>query len=242
MAEVDVALESSVALSPSSQDVSAFWWHRSNTLALLLLALISIWLFRDHISGKRVFIGNSDRLNTMLNVVQHHVDSLRAGRLDAWSDRMFIGINTFGLPYIFPQPLLFLEALAPAGSFFYVAGLVACMLLALAGWSAFAYLKTITDHTWVSFVGASLYQLSALTTLKVSQNEMSFAVLIVIPLMLLLIYTVKPGKEFKSLTLLTGLLGFMLTCMFLQKAAYALMLGGPIPCTEQHAAQTGGPW
>ena len=49
----------------------------SDLAALLILAAMGLWLFRMHISGDSTFIGDSDRLNTFLNIRKFEVDSIQ---------------------------------------------------------------------------------------------------------------------------------------------------------------------
>ncbi|HEV3255773.1 MAG TPA: hypothetical protein VG013_02720 [Gemmataceae bacterium] len=194
--------------------------------ALAFLAAAAAWLFRLHLTGRALFIGNSDRLNTMLNILGFYAESLRRGKVTAWDETMFGGFNALALPYTFPTPLAWLEAVAGKEHLFFIAGIGSCLLLAAAGCAAYAFIRDVCGHPFAALVGAVLYQFSALTTLKVSQNDMSFAVLIVIPLMMLLLRRIRPGNSVRSFLGLAALFACLLTCMFLQKAAYALMLGG----------------
>lgn len=192
----------------------------------LVLLAVPVILFRGHLSGQSLFIGNSDRLNSMLNVAAHHAHTLEQGRLDAWNEGMFAGSNTFGLPYTFPHPFLFVELIGGEGGLFIASGIVACLLLTLAGWTAFLFIRAVTGCAFVSTVGACLYELSALATLKISQNDMSFAVLISIPLVLFFLRRVARGRTLGSFIGLAAILGFMLGFMFLQKVIYAMLIAG----------------
>ena len=197
-----------------------------NFVALSTLALVPLLLFRLHILGLATFIGNPDRLNSFLNVLKFHVDSLARGRLDAWDEYMFMGFNTFGLPYTFPNPLVYLTAAAGHTQVIRTAGFISCVLLILAGWSSYAFIRDTCKDSFFALVGAVLYQCSALTILKVSQNDMSFAVFILIPLMMLILRRTRPGNAAPCFAALAVLFAAMLTFTFLQKAAYAVMLGG----------------
>jgi hypothetical protein len=186
--------------------------------------MAAAWLFRLHLLGDFLLIGNSDRINTSLNISEHYIESIKQGRLDAWDAKMFGGVNTLGLPYIFPSPITALEALVPKSQFIYVAGLVSCLLFACAGWAAYAFLFDATKSWFGASVASVLYQFSAISTLKVNQNDPSFAVLIVIPLLMLGVRKIERTRVSLPFLLLAFLFFSMLEFMFLQKAAYATML------------------
>jgi hypothetical protein len=207
---------------------TAHWLRRkrADLAALALLALGAAWLFRFHLAGKALFIGNSDRLNTMLNILSFYVHALRQGKLSAWNDSMYMGFDSLGLAYTFPNPLALLEALAGERHLFFVAGVGSCVLLTLAGWTAYAFIKDVVGRCYPALIGACLYIFCALTTLKVSQNDMSFAVIVTIPLLMLLLRRTGPSRTVPCFLALSALLTCLLTFMFLQKAAYALLLAG----------------
>ena len=198
----------------------------SRLFPIVIITAIPLGLFRLHIIGATTFIGNSDRLNSFLNILRFHTRGLREGGLLAWNDGMFMGINTFALPYTFPNPLVLVESAVPPGNLYYVAGIVSCLLLSTAGLAAYTAMRTLGTSSYAAFIGAVLYQCSALSILKVSQNDMSFAVLIVIPLMMKEIRTALDDSPVKGFVRLCVILSCLLWFMFLQKAAYALLLGG----------------
>lgn len=200
--------------------------YRADLAYLLALAGLVALLFRHFLLGRAVFIGNTDRLNNYLNMLRFHVDGIRGGRLNAWNENLFGGMNSFALAYTFPNPLTYLVSLAPPDQLFFAANLVSFALLAAAGWASFAFLRSICDSPRHAFVGAALYELCFLSVLKMSQNDMSFAVLIVIPLMLLAIRRIRPGNQCGPFVALTLLLAGLVFFTFLQEAAYALLLGG----------------
>lgn len=200
--------------------------RKSDLLALLGLASMGAWVFRVHLVGGGTFIGDSDRLNTFLNILTYEIESLHHGSLEAWNDSMFMGFNIYSLPYTFPNPLTYLAALFPVKDLFWIAGVISCGLLILAGWAAYLFIKDTCGHPFSAFVGAALYEFSTLSTLKVSQNDMSFAVLIHLPLVLLSLRRVRPGNSAACFVGLTFILVSLLYFTFLQKVAYALLLAG----------------
>src|SRR5947207_2359490 len=107
---------------------------RWDGLASALLVLLPAWLFRLHLFGVTLFLGNPDRLNNNLKVQKYFVDSLAAGSgVQAWNDHELLGYNTFGLPYTFPNPLTYVMALFGPENLYVTAGYLSALLLALAG-------------------------------------------------------------------------------------------------------------
>ena len=165
-------------------------------------------------------------MNSFLNILIHQVDGIRHGGLAAWDDRMFMGLNAAALVYTFPNPLTYVAALAPAKDLIWAAGLVSLALFVAAGWAAYTFLKDSCRNVFAAWVGATMYQCSALATLKIAQNDMSFAVLILIPLALLALRRVSHANRTRCLVGLAAVLTSMLYFTFLQKALYALALIG----------------
>src|SRR2546426_4995801 len=213
-----------LSCSNNARDAKSVIWTR--LLPIVLIGAIPLALFRLHIIGATTFIGNSDRLNSFLNILKFYTQSLKEGQLAAWNDGMFTGINTFALPSSFPNPLVILEAAVSQQALFYIAGIVSCLLLSVAGWAAYSAIRAFGTSRYAAFIGAMLYQCSALSILKVSQNDMSFAVLIVIPLMMREIRRAVGPESAGSFARLCIILSCLLWFMFIQKAAYALLLGG----------------
>ncbi len=198
----------------------------ADIVALTAIAAVGLWLFRSHLMGRVVFIGDSDRLNTFLNILTFQVEALRGRGLSAWDPLMFMGLNVHALPYTFPNPLVWLTTLTPPAALFWTAGVVSCALLVSAGGACYAFIKDTTGDVFSAWVGAVLYECSALAVLKISQNDMSFAVLLHLPLALLAVRRVRDDNVRSCLLGLTGVLTSLLYFTFLQKAAYAVLLIG----------------
>src|SRR3954470_16784808 len=77
-----------------------------------VLALLGLILFRWHVFGDGLYIGNPDRLNSNLKILKFHVDGLAQGHLDAWSPFEMLGYDTFALPYTFPSVFSYVAFLA----------------------------------------------------------------------------------------------------------------------------------
>lgn len=191
---------------------------------MLFLALGG-WIFRDHVRGAGVYIGDSDRLNSHLNVLTSWILAVRSGAPSGWDDVMFMGSSLYGLPYTFPNPLTYIVALNDPAALITAAGYVSIVLFALAGWAAYAFIYDVCRHRPAAFIGSALHQCSALAVLKVSQNDMSFAALIHIPLLMLAVRRIRATRSTRScLLLLACVLTSLLYFTFLQKAAYVVLL------------------
>lgn len=196
------------------------------TLPVIILIILPLLIFYHHITGAFIWIGNSDRLNSHLKVLRYHVEGIAAGHLSAWSDHEMMGYDTFTLPYTFPNPLTYISYLLGIDNLYIASGYISFALLMLAGIAAYLFIQHLNCSKATSLVGAICYQFSTLTLLKVSQNDMSFAVFIIIPIAGLIIQKIKSSNIILSYISLTTTLFLMLNFMFLQKASYALMFMG----------------
>jgi hypothetical protein len=193
--------------------------------AVALLAGLSVLLFRDSLFNG-LYIGNPDRLNSNLKILKYYVDGLAQGHLDAWSPFEMLGYDTFALPYTFPSLFMLIAYLAGASRLDIVAGYEVIALLALAGAAAYAFLRVEIRMVFPALIGAVLYEFSALTILKVSQNDLSFAVFILIPVIMLAVRRISPANLVGSFVGISTLIVLLLHFTFLQKASYALILAG----------------
>jgi hypothetical protein len=190
-----------------------------------LLGLAAL-LFRSHLARQTLFVGNFDRLNTFLNTLRVETLGWPGHHSGAWDDTMFMGRNIFALPFTYPNALNYLVALFPPSQFYWIAGYISIGLLGLSATTAYLFLRDLCRDRYAAFVGATLYEFSALSTLKVTQNDMSFAVLIHIPLLLWLIRAAQPGRVGRTFVALCAVLTHLFIFCFLQKVAYAMLLTG----------------
>lgn len=197
-----------------------------NFLPCVVLIIISFWLFRYHVSGDYTFFGNPDRLNHSLKMLKFYVDGISTSGLQAWNEGEMLGFDTFAQPYTFPNPFSYLVTAFGAENIYVTAGFVSLALLASSGVAAYAFMRKIGVTVSSSLASAILYQCSALSILKVSQNDMSFAVLVLIPLMALVVRHASNATLASSYLYLSILTAFLLQFCFIQKAAYAVLFIG----------------
>ena len=198
----------------------------SDAISIFLLMALAIWLFRGHVFGDSLWIGNPDRLNSDLKTLAHYLSGLGRGGISAWNEHEMMGYDSFVLPYTAPNPVVYLVALFGGANLYVTMGYVAVAMLAAAGLAAYAFLRTILPAGLPALVGAVCYEFSSLTVLKVSQNSMSFAVFIAIPLLLLIIRHIRRENAAGCFLALTVLFSTVISLMFLQKVAYAVLLAG----------------
>lgn len=194
----------------------------------MMVAVIAVpcLLFRAHLLGQGTWIGNPDRLNSNLKILAFLSQYASNGEIPAWNEHEMMGYDVYALPYTFPNPLIFLYGLNGPQGLITAAGYISIVLLILAGLSCALFLRGLGVRGLPLMVGATLYQLTALTVLKVSQNDASFAVLISIPVLLWLVRRLNGSSAAIAFSGMASLLFAMLHGMFLQKVAYAFLLIG----------------
>ena len=215
------AVPHGASMSRGAAPMRALPWTRIDTAVLAALTLLVAWWFWPHLSGSTTFIGDSDRMNHFLTWLRNFASGLRRGYIPTWNEFLFGGYSVVALPYTYPNLFAALAALWPARLLIVAAGWISALLMVLAGWAAYVFARDVTRERLTALTAAVLYQSCALTTLKVSQNDMSFAVLIIIPLATLILRRVRSGNMALCFLGLALLLTHLLTVNFLQKAAYA---------------------
>jgi hypothetical protein len=202
--------------------------HKIFPIALLLL--LPFFLFHHHVLGDATWIGNPDRLNNFLKLLKHYVENQAQGQNHAWNNRELMGYDSYGLPFMYPNILMFLTGwiaqLLGLKFLYIIAGYVSISLLSLCGISAYLLFNTLTHHRTISLTSAICYQLSALSVLSMSQNDNTLSVLIAAPLITLLIRHSNKHNNQQTFTLMTLLMFFMINFMFLQTVSYVFIFSG----------------
>jgi hypothetical protein len=188
--------------------------------------VLVIWYFLPHVLGHALFIGDSDRMGHFFTWLLHLNDGVRHGYLPTWNESLFGGYSTVGLPYVYYNPLGFVGLLFPRGFQLWVAGWTSMLWLWLAGLSAYAFIRLTVQSPFYAFVGAALYESSAVAVLKISQNEGTFSVVALTPILLLSVDAARPQRLFRWVLLAFFCFAYLFSVSFLQEAAYACMLVG----------------
>jgi hypothetical protein len=200
-----------------------------STLLLAALAVMILALFRLSLFEGWTFIGDSDRLNTVLNVRLFEVNQIQSrGSVSTWSDGQFMGSSMTGLHWMLPgfTPLPYLLALFPVTDTFWLLGVFAALLLGLSIVSAYVTIRVYTPSAIAAAAGAMAYGLSAYVILRITQLDVSFGLLIVVPLMLKVIRETRRENAARSFLWLTIAWAALFLLTFLQEVAYVSFLVG----------------
>jgi hypothetical protein len=209
-------------LAAEAEMSAAIRRYLANVTAVLAIALLPLLLFWRHLTGNGVFVGDSDRLNHFLSTLNFLTRGYREGRLLSWSENLFAGYPMFS--FAIPYPTSIAALLWPREKLFFAAGVVSCALIACAGWAAYAFIRDLKVRPYPAFVGAALYILCAYNILKISQSDITYAAVVLIPLGMLAIRRTADHNLVKCYAALTLIMGYLMLFGFLQKTAYALLL------------------
>jgi len=199
---------------------------RSAFVASAVMVAIPLLLFRVQVLGDGTWIGNPDRLNNQLKLLLFYVRGIAGGQLAAWNEHEMLGYDSFVMPGIFPGPTTWLSAALEGPTFLHSEGWVNVVLLVLAGFAALAFLRRIGSGWFEAVVGAACYQLCGVTIQRVSQYDISAAIVVLIPLGLILVREARKERAVLVFLGLVAVLVSMLLFTTLQSVAYAVMLIG----------------
>lgn len=186
---------------------------------------LSCLIFLPHVLQFGVFVGDSDRMNHSLSILKAYIEAFESGQFPLWSDLIFGGYSLVSIPFQFPNPVALIGALAGIKDVYQFAGYEAIILLALSGWFAYEFLIASGRTQLASIVGGILYQTCNLTLLKNAQNDMSFAVLVLAPLLLLQIKKINQKLSYASYFSIAAISFFLFNFTFIQKIGYLTLLG-----------------
>jgi hypothetical protein len=193
----------------------------------LVILACTVFLFRLDIFDQYIWIGNSDRINNELKILQFYLTG-DGFNFPSWNDSEMLGFDSSGMVGTSPNPLIYIIKVAhPFFSNLYaLMGYVNILLLFLTGISAYYFLRSIFSANIPTLVGALCYEFSSLTILKFSQNSMSFAVFLMIPLLLRFVSRIQQTNLISPFVVITLLLIGTIEFMFLQKVSYLMILIG----------------
>ena len=239
----------------------------ADVVAGLIFVACALLLFRLSLSGGWTFVGDSDRLNTVLNVRLFEVLSiLQRGSVPTWSEQQFMGYGIVGLHWMLPgaPPIPQLLALLPTSELYHALAFLAAGLLACAMAAAYWALGPYSTGPVQRIVGAVLYATGAYTVHKLMQLDLSFAALVAPPILHRLVHTTTRERAPWTFLGMAACWAFLVLFTVLQEIAYiglfwglyalyrSLRLRDPCPllavdtididdrCTDQQRHQDGG--
>ena len=210
------------SLSPSEK-------HWISTIAIFTFLGAVALVFWNHVSGSGVFIGESDRLNSYLDMRLVEYDALREyGRIPAWDPSMFGGFSMAALHWMNPgkDPVPYLLQFFPRRDVFQVLGYLSVTLVFAACVTAFLYIRDVTRDVLPAAVGALAYGLSVFSLHRAAQVDNAHLTVVLIPLALLAIRRVRPNKLMRPFIGLTVIMGALAYWGFLQEVSYAFIFFG----------------
>ncbi len=195
---------------------------RAIVLALLIGGVAVV--FWQQLVEAAVFIGESDRLNTYLNMRLAEYDALRTyGRVPAWNPTIFGGFSVAALHWMNPgtDPIAFFLQLFPRGRVYQALGYVSIALVLAACATAYFYIRDLTGARIPAAIAGLCYGLSVFGIHRIAQIDNAYLTLVLLPAAMLAIRRIRAGnliRPFVGLTLSISALAFW---GFLQEVAYA---------------------
>ena len=196
----------------------------SQAIVLAVLTGGVALVFWQQLVGAAVFIGESDRLNTYLNMRLAEYDALRTyGRVPAWNPTMFGGFSVSALHWMNPgtDPIAFFLQLFSRDQVYQALGYVSIALVLAACGTAYLYIRDLNGARIPAAIAALCYGLSAFGIHRIAQVDNSYLTLLLLPAAMLAIRRIRADNliwPFVGLTLSISVLAFW---GFLQEVAYS---------------------
>jgi hypothetical protein len=198
---------------------------------LLVVAAILIMgglLFRGHLGGRGILLGNADRLHSFLNMRLFEIDSWRLGWVPTWNEAFLLGFAPLTLHYMQPgiDPLALPLLLVSREHAFWAAGLVMVALWIAGTWVSYRFIRVSCNSALFGLVGGLLFTMSPIVMQRLLQVDTNFVLFI---LTVASMHTLRrshdaPGS--RSTLILALMLASIIVWTFLQEAAYVLLLIG----------------
>jgi hypothetical protein len=181
-------------------------------------------VFRQQLFGAAVFIGESDRLNTYLNMRLAEYDALQAyGRVPAWNPTMFGGFSVAALHWMNPgtDPIAYLLQLFPRDRVYQALGYVSIALVLAACATAYFYIRDLTGARIPAAIAAFCYGLSVFGVHRIAQVDNAYLILVLLPAAMLAIRRLRVDNLIRPFVGLTLSMSALAIWGFLQEVAYA---------------------
>ena len=200
---------------------------RADIVALILIAACVLFLFRLSLFAGWTFIGDSDRLNSIFNARLFEVVSLqKRGYIPFWSDQQLMGFSIVSLHWMLTtfSPMPYLLALLPTSEMLHVLAAFSALMLGLTIAGTYWFFGAYSTHLAPRLVGALLFGLGAFTIHKLSQLDLSFAAIVAMPYLLLLVRETRRETATRVFLAITALWAAIIAYTILQEIAYITML------------------
>jgi hypothetical protein len=200
-----------------------------HVVASLLIMGCVLFLFRLSLFAGWTFIGDSDRLNTILNARLFEVVALeKRGSIPFWSDQQLMGYSIVSLHWMLTtfSPMPYLLALLPTSEILHALAAFSALLLGLTIGGTYWLLGAYSTHPGARIVGALLFGLGAVTLHKMSQLDLSFTAIAAMPFLLLLVRETRRETAVRVFLMSTVLWAGLIAYTILQEIAYIAMLCG----------------
>ena len=217
--------------------------RRADFVAALVFVACALALFRLSLLQEWTFIGDSDRLNTALNVRLFETEAIRArGSVPTWSGDQFMGYSIVSLHWLLTAftPVPYLLALLPPADMYHALAVLAATLLALTMGTAYWALGAYSTGPVPRVVGALLYGLGSYTVHKVTQLDVAFVALAASPLLLRLVRETRRDTAVRSFALIAATWAGLVLFTVLQELAYVGLLCGTFALYR--SVRTRDPW
>jgi hypothetical protein len=176
-----------------------------------------------------VFIGESDRLNSYLDIRLGEYDALRAlGRVPNWDYSMFGGFSLAALHWMSPgnDPIAWYLQLFARQDVFWALGFVAIFLVAAACLSAYLYIRELVGDGLITACAAVCYGLSVFSVHRICQVDTAHLTIVLLPLAMLAVRKVAPHRMVGPFVGLCAVLTALAQWGFLQEVAYTFCFVG----------------
>ena len=201
---------------------------RSTTLwvPICIIALV-VLVFWQQAVGAGIFIGESDRLNSYLNMRLWEYDAfVHLHKVPSWNNTMFGGFPASALHWMNPgtDPIALLLRWFSRPDLFQVLGYVSITLVVAACLSAYLYFyELVNDHLVAALAGLT-YGLSVMSLHRISQVDNAYFTILALPFAFFILRRLKStAGSFVALALTLTALTYW---GFLQEVAYAFFILG----------------
>jgi hypothetical protein len=193
-------------------------------IGIIALVVVVFW---QQAFGMGTFIGESDRLNSYLNMRLWEYDAfVQLHEVPSWNNTMFGGFPASALHWMNPgtDPIALLLRWFSRPDLFQVLGYVSITLVVAACLSAYLYFyELVNDHLTAALAGVT-YGLSVMSLHRISQVDNAYFTILAVPFAFFMLRRLKSAaRSFVALALTLTALTFW---GFLQEVAYAFFILG----------------